>query len=54
MIHTGDHYEHLARTHRASEIRRVFRGLFQLPARLVDAPKAADRLSSSDKGFQTA
>ena len=54
MIHTGDRYEHLARMHRASEIRRVFRSLFQLPARLVDAPKASHRLSPSKNGFRTA
>lgn len=54
MIHTGDHYEHLARMHRASEIRRVFGSLFQLPARLVHAPKAPHRVSPSDTGFRPA
>ncbi|WP_346897886.1 hypothetical protein [uncultured Roseibium sp.] len=54
MIHTGDHYEHLARTHRASEIRRVFGALFQLPGRLVLAPKATHRLSPSDTSFRAA
>ncbi|WP_417673588.1 hypothetical protein [Roseibium sp.] len=54
MIHTGDHYEHLARMHRACEIRRVFRNLFQLPARLVYPPKAAHCLSPSDNGFRPA
>lgn len=54
MMHTGDHYEHLARIHRAREIRRVFRSLFQLPARLVHAPDVRRCTTPSDTGYRTA
>jgi len=54
MMHTGDHYEHLARLHRASEIRRVFASLYRLPARLFRLPGDPRSLSPSDTGYRAA